>query len=205
MITVAWGNVLSIIFPGAIVLFALGYLNQRLAWFLRHPNHLGITGGVYLLLLAAIAGGVVDGFRRALFDGIAPRLFSTKKGATTGKNPAAPEPESQNLYEYVTPANLALFEFGVEGSYKYLTFYQNLLCALLFLVAVRLYHHACGPIDLLFLTAAVVLAYAAHLQGEMFTAFREGFIRSEIDRRKRAANAEESAATKDKNQNADRD
>lgn len=163
MVTLAWGDLLSLVLPGAVALLGVQRLYPAFN-LLENPNAITVSGGFFLLFAATLAGAVLEGMRRVLFDELLRKRASTK---------------GSNLYAYITPANQALFEMLVQSSYKYQTFYGNLCCALYFVLTMR---HVVAPfvpfdrIDLVMAIAAVVALKASFVQGRYFEQAMAGFI-----------------------------
>jgi len=168
MVQVAWGNVLSVFLPGVVVLFAMQWIETPFAPLFARPAKLSATSAACLVVLATLAGGILEALRRCTFDVFMGRTINT---------------ERPGIFEFLTPENHAMYQTGVENSYKYYTFYGNLIWAFVFLVCVRLYYRVAGPVDLLFLAIVVVLGRAAWLQYLAFERRIDGFIAEERRRR----------------------
>lgn len=201
MVTLAWGNVLSLILPGLLTVYALRYWVGPIERILRTPESLTVAGGFYLLTIAALAGGVIEGFRRVFIDFALPEVMKkAHPGRDETQRSASDDPSAgsgtDGVFAFLTPGNLALFEAGVENSYKYYAFYSNLSVAILGLLAARLVQLCTlRPVDGLLVVTVVVLGYAAHLQLGLYKRCQAGFIEVEKQRRKEALNRAEKLAT----------
>ncbi len=159
MVTLSWGNLLALILPGMVVLAGFEHLSPRIATLLASPNAITVPAGTLLLLLAALCGGVLEGARLVSLDWLLARQFVWPP-----------------IYEHLGPENLAVFEAGVENSYRYYGFYANLAGAVVFLliakyIAVGLEKHD----GILFLTVVVAFV-AAIIQYRNFAGFVRGFV-----------------------------
>jgi hypothetical protein len=184
MVTVSWGDVLAIILPGAVALLGAQRFEMALHNLLADPNKLTAGGGFFLLFAAAVAGGVLEGVRRVLFDELLllPRLWKIINAAwhflsdqTSIKNAA----RSPNVYDYITPQNQSIFEMLVQGSYKYQVFYGNLVCAMGFVLLSRRFVAPIVALDLIDLAigvAAILLLVASFVQRHYFNQAMIGFI-----------------------------
>jgi|SRR5579862_723233 len=168
--TVTWGNIMALILPGMVFLLGVGGMHPVLAKLETAPNDVSASMAGFLLLLAALVGGIADGFRRV----------------TTERTLKQPD---TNIYAFLTPKNLPLFEAGVENSYRYYTFYGNLAVVAYIVIVARLLGRwlgaldALGPSWLLLLLGSLGLEYASRIQHRYFVGFCEGFIASEAYRR----------------------
>lgn len=122
MVSLKWGDVLSTLLPGALALFALAPYFQFLNDYVEHPDKISVPVGVALLIAAALAGGILEAFTRVTWE-----LCLTRW---------CPSPR---VLGQLTVQNLDLYEFGVQGSYKYATFYANFAWAIALIIAGRLY------------------------------------------------------------------
>jgi hypothetical protein len=179
MITLAWGNVLSILLPGIVAVLALRHLDPTIGALLAHPDKLGAGAGASILFLAALCGGVLEAVSRVVFDTWVPALWQRTPAPSDGS------PGPRSVYEYVTPENQAVFQAAVENSYKYANFYGNLSMAMGFLMATRLMAHGgcLGRLDGLLGPSAVMLGIAAYIQRGMFNRRIGAFMTQERHRR----------------------
>lgn len=182
MITVAWGNFLSIVLPGVLVLFAIRRFSPALDGIVGQPATINTQTGVFLLIVATLAGGVVDGMRRVAFEAIPMWWRRAHAPSTVDERP--------NRYASLTPSNQGLFDMLVEQSWRYYTFYGNLFWAVAILLGARLTACTWNSLDLVLLGAAATTAMAARAQYEMFGDAMSGFMESEAQRRKERRDAE---------------
>ncbi|MGB3552603.1 MAG: hypothetical protein WA993_18125 [Candidatus Binatus sp.] len=186
MVTVSWGDILAIVLPGAVALLGAQRFNEPLHNLLADPNRLSASGGFFLLFVATVAGGILEGVRRVLFDELLPTVYKIIEAVgrfvscqTSVKNTA----KIPNVYGYITPQNQAVFEMLVQGSYKYQVFYGNLVCAMAFVLAARRFVGSkfalIEPLDgsdLAIAIAAVFLFVAGLVQRHYFNQQVIGFI-----------------------------
>ena len=177
MITVAWGNFLALVLPGIVALLALRGEESSISSLVGSPGALTPAGGLYLLLLATLAGVILDGVRRITFDLWFPKLRRYLGDVRSGAVP--------NVYSYVTPENLDVFRDAVENSYKYATFYGNLCWALALMVGVHALHRTWSLSDAGYLVLAVAMARAAYVQSGFFLVRMDGFVEVEKLRREK--------------------
>ena len=154
MVTLKWGDALSLVLPGALALFAVSLFFKEPEWAIDQVLHvIGPTAGLALLLAAAVLGGVLEGITRISWE----RLILAKR---------FPFPSVLNK---LTPENIDLYERGVQSSYKWVTFYANAATALLVLSGGLLYRGGALrwgiPIALL---VAGVLFRASYIQWTYF-------------------------------------
>lgn len=178
MVTLTWGNVLAILLPGALTMFGLRFFHHSFRDLLAKPNELTVAGATFLLIAAALIGGVLDSLRRVIFEDRFKRL---RRLVSRSASPAT----SGGLYAFVTPENLGLFETLVENSYRYYTFYGNLLCAIAIMLPMRFIVREANWLDVGLLGLAPLVGYAAYVQHDMFTAAMKGFMSVERNRRRK--------------------
>lgn len=110
MVSLKWGDALSTMLPGSVALLALALLLKPPAWIANELlGEVNAAGGVALLVAAALCGAVLEGITRVLWE---PKVLL--------KYQPAPSVLSQ-----LTPENVALYERGVQSSYKWVTFHAN--------------------------------------------------------------------------------
>jgi hypothetical protein len=150
MFSVKWGDVLSMLLPGVIALVAVAPYSPLLESWLNNLDKYGLAGGVGLLIVAVIAGGVLGAFTRLTWE----KFVLVKL--------CPPKDILSNLNEN----NAALYEQGVENSYKYVTFYSNLAWAMLLLVISRFLRGlgACSGVTLFLIAIGVLLLAASYVQ-----------------------------------------
>jgi hypothetical protein len=150
MLSLKWGDVLSMLLPGAVVLFALGSWISALNDQLKNIQNVGVAEGFALLIAAALLGGVLEAITRVTWE----KYWLNKR---------CPSPR---MLSKLTTSNLELYERGVQGSYKWATFYANLSWASIMLM-VSLWHRGSAICSLSTLIITVVIALllrASHVQ-----------------------------------------
>lgn len=148
MISLKWGDALSTLFPGAIVVFAVAPHFQVLRdWFAR-IDQLGPS--VALLMASVLAGEVLGALTRIFWE----RLFLVRQHP------------SRNILPYLRDCqhNLDLYERGVQGSYKYVTFYANFAWAIVVFLAVHLIDNPQATWAVLLVVLIAVLLRASYVQ-----------------------------------------
>lgn len=143
MVSLKWGDVLSHLLPGAVLLYAAAPLFPRLHALTTDPSKIGAALGLALLMAAALAGGILEAWTRVTWEKYLVRRVST----------------SAKVLERLTKDNLELYERGVQSSYKYVTFYANFAWAVLALAAQRWFFGYPTPLSTLVLlgTAGLLL------------------------------------------------
>ncbi len=121
MLSVKWGDFLSMLLPGAVVLFALGAWIPALDNQLNGIRNIGIAEGFALLIAAALLGGVLEAFTRVTWE----------------KYGLCKLCRAQPILHKLNSGNLELYEHGVQRSYKWVTFYANLAWATIALLISR--------------------------------------------------------------------
>ena len=119
MVSLKWGDVLSILPPGALVIFALSQHVDLLGTQIRTLENITLATGFSLLIFSVLAGGVLEAITR-----IAWEQWLTSRRTT-----------EVDVLKMLTPDNIVLYERGVQSSYKYVTFYANFSWAVLILMA----------------------------------------------------------------------
>jgi multisubunit Na+/H+ antiporter MnhG subunit len=150
MVSLKWGDVLSLLLPGVVALFAISPYFPALYERVLKIDQASSTFGVVLLVGAAIAGGVLGAFTRIVWEPfwlmrrhrVPPEVMKRVK-------------ENKDLYERL-----------VENSYKYVTFYANLAWATIILCATRIQQgmswHGGGTVILVL--TIIILVIASHVQ-----------------------------------------
>ena len=150
MVSLKLGDVLSILLPGVLALFAISPYYPTLYQQILRIDQATPTFGVVLLIGAAIAGGVLGAFTRIVWE----PLWLVRRHRVP--------PEVMRRVK----DNKDLYERLVENSYKYVTFYANLAWATLILIVVRTQRgipfRSVGT--LILLPTAIILILASHLQ-----------------------------------------
>ncbi len=118
MVSFKWGDVLSILSPGVLVVFALSQHIDLLADQPRTLEKIPLVAGFSLLVFSVLAGGVLEAFTRIAWE----RWLVSRR-----------TPEFDVL-KRLTSDNIVLYERGVQSSYKYVTFYSNFAWAVLVLL-----------------------------------------------------------------------
>jgi len=118
MVTLKWGDALSLLLPGSLALFAVSLFFKPPEWAIEQLlSKIGPTAGLVLLIAAGVLGGLLEGITRILWE----RLVLMK---------SMPPPDALSS---LTPENVELYERGVQTSYKWVTFYANSATAMLVL------------------------------------------------------------------------
>ena len=157
MVSLKWGDFLSMLLPGTVVMFALKYWIPGLQDRAQHLGEVKLTEGVIFLIASALLGGILEGLTRVTWE----KYWLIKRH---------PLPR---VWNKLTPENFGLYENGVQGSYKYATFYANFGFAAIFLL-VSLWHAGttwCSLITFVLLFIIGLLFRASHVQWTYFAAY----------------------------------
>ena len=123
MVTLKWGDALSLLLPGVLALFALSLFvltpERSVKWF----GDLSPTAGAGLVVVAAVLGGVLEGVTRIGWD----------------RYVLPPPPNVLPVLR--ADNNLDLYERGVQNSYKWATFYANSATAIVLIGVGLLVNH----------------------------------------------------------------
>jgi hypothetical protein len=122
MISLKWGDFLSMLLPGVVALFSLKYWIPALREEASHLEKVTAFEGAACLIAAALLGGVLEALTRVTWE----KYWLVKRC----KPPAM-------WHKLKDPLSLSLYENGVQGSYKYATFYSNFGFAAIFLLVSR--------------------------------------------------------------------
>jgi len=150
MLSLKWGDVLSMLLPGAVALFALRAWIPALNDQVKDIQKVGVAESFALLIAAALLGGVLEAFTRVTWE----RYWLVKR---------CPSP---NILDKLNNTNLELYERGVQSSYKWTTFYANLSWASVALL-VSLWHRGSAIFSLstlVILAVIILLLRASHVQ-----------------------------------------
>lgn len=151
MVSLKWGDVLSILFPGIVAMFAISPYFPTLHDKILKIDQASATFGMVLLIGACLAGGVLGAITRILWEPFwLVRRCSVPRGVMGN----------------ITSDNKDLYERLVENSYKYVTFYANLAWATIILFCTRLQQGGrfwSGATLILTLTV-IILIRASHVQ-----------------------------------------
>ena len=161
MVSLKWGDVLSTLLPGAVALVAIAPFFPLLHEQILNPSGLGLGAGVALLMASALAGGVSS--KRST-------RVTWERWWLTRRCPL----RDGALGKLKTPHDLALYERGVQGSYKYVTFYANFAWASALLLVSRLTQGvSILAISTWVLALSVaILLYASHVQWIYYVNYR---------------------------------
>jgi hypothetical protein len=118
MVTLKWSDVLSMLLPGVVALYAIAPAFPSLQARLVNLDGAGTVTGLMLLIAAALAGGVLEAITRIAWE----PLWLVRR--------CKPPDALSNL----EADNLDLYERGVQSSYKYVTFYANFAWATILLL-----------------------------------------------------------------------
>lgn len=170
MVSVKWGDVLSAILPGSVLVLAIAPWFPDFWKLVADINQAQLSTGVAFLFAAAIGGGILDGFTRITWE----QFWLCKRM----------RPPKDTL-DNVTPENLPLYEMVVQSSYKYAMFYANLAWACLALAVtypLKFPLHR-FTVPLLLVVLAGMLLRASHIQWKYYV----GHVSSLFSRSRNAA------------------
>jgi hypothetical protein len=151
MLSVKWGDVLSMLLPGAVALFALSSWIPGLKDQMKNFQNVGVAEGFALLIAAALLGGLLEAITRVTWE----KYWLVKR---------CPPPRMLN--KLADGKNLELYERGVQGSYKWATFYANLSWAVVMLL-ISLWHRGdaiCSLATPVLVVVTALLLRASHVQ-----------------------------------------
>lgn len=162
MVSLKWGDVLSMLLPGTVALFAVAPYFPSLNDRINNLDKVGIAGGFALLIASALAGGFLEALTRLTWERfVLVRLCRPK-----------------DILGNLNAENIDLYERGVQGSYKYATFYANFAWATILLLYSRLDHGAAiysvassllaGMVLILLLASYVQWTYYVNYQTKVF-------------------------------------
>lgn len=150
MLSVKWGDFLSMLLPGAVALFALGAWIPVLDGQLNSIQSIGIAEGFALLIAAALLGGVLEAFTRVTWERYGLRKLR----------------RAEPILHKLNSENLELYEHGVQRSYKWVTFYSNLAWATIALLVSR-WHRGIAVYSLSTYVLTIIVAlllFASYVQ-----------------------------------------
>lgn len=156
MLSLKWGDVLSTLLPGAIVVFALApSIPQVQRWFDRIDQ---IGPGVALLMASVLVGEVLGAITRITWES----KFLVRR------HPA------KDILPYLREnnQNVALYERGVQSSYKYVTFYANFAWALLILLAINIFEKPKAVVIVSLVALIGLLLRASYVQWTYFVNYQ---------------------------------
>jgi hypothetical protein len=150
MLSLKWGDVLSTLLPGGLALFAVSSWYPVLNGQIKNPAAIGVAGGFLLLMASALFGGILEAITRITWE----------KYWLVWRCPP------KSVLSKLDASNVALYDRGVEGSYKYVTFYANLALATILLLVSRLHdgQEWCAGSSILLVVVIGVLFRASHVQ-----------------------------------------
>ena len=177
MVSLKWGDVLSMLLPGAVALFAISPYFPLLDERIRKMDQAG-TGtalALALLIAAALAGGILEALTRITWE----KFWLVRRCP------------SKDVLPHLRADNIELYERGVQGSYKWVTFYANFAWAMILLLISRLQHvpNRCSFANLIIVLSILVLLFASHVQWTYYVNYQTKVIRP-----KEHSNAEERSA-----------
>jgi len=180
MVSLKWGDVLSMLLPGAVALYAIApyfpQLQERINEIFDHTGQSapGTAFTLTLLIAAALIGGVLEALTRITWE----KFWLVRR---------CPPKE---VLQYLTPHNVELYERGVQASYKWVTFYANFAWAMILLFISRIQHlpNRCSLANFVILLSIVVLLIASHVQWTYYVNYQTKVIRpeEELNARKRS-------------------
>lgn len=168
MVSVKWGDFLSMLLPGVVALWGIGPCYPGLSEHLNNLDRVGIAGGIALLIAAALMGGILEAFTRITWE---------KFVLVRACKPA-------NVLSRLTPDNISLYERGVQSSYKWCTFYANFAWATAILFAGRT-HAGAAFLSIgsgLLLLAIAVLLIASYVQWTYYVSYNKKVFRVEVSK-----------------------
>jgi hypothetical protein len=150
MLSVTWGDFLSMLLPGAVALFALGAWIPALDDQLKGIHSIGAGEGFALLLGAALLGGVLEALTRVTWEKYWLRKWCP----------------SASILHKLNNTNLELYEHGVQRSYKWVTFYANLAWATIALLVSRWHRGStvCSLSTSVLIIIVALLMWASYVQ-----------------------------------------
>jgi len=157
MVSIKWGDVLSTLLPGAVALFAVAQYFPALNGWIQNLNSAGTAVGLALLIGSALCGGVLEAFTRIGWE----RWWLMRR--------CKPPDSLKNL----KLENLELYERGVQGSYKYVTFYANFAWATLLLLIKQMRSNPWSIGSAILLFAAGILLWASHIQWTYYVNYQQ--------------------------------
>lgn len=160
MISLKWGDFLSMLLPGVVALFSLKYWIPALREEASHLEKVTALEGAACLIAAALLGGVLEALTRVTWE----KYWLAKRC-----------PSPRVWHKLKDQLSFSLYENGVQGSYKYATFYSNFGFATLFLL-VSLWHgglswHSFATVALLLLIG--LLFWASEVQWSYFVKYEK--------------------------------
>jgi hypothetical protein len=179
MVSLKWGDVLSTLLPGAVVLFALASWFTTLKERVTNLRSVGVAEGFALLLAAALIGGVLEAFTRVTWE----KYWLIKR---------CPSPD---ILRNLDSTNIELYERGVQSSYKYVTFYANLAWATAILLASRFHDGVkCSFSNLILVALIALLLVASHVQWTYYVNYQSKVFGGNKDAEKRPATGNENTS-----------
>jgi hypothetical protein len=180
MVSLKWGDVLSLLFPGVIALFAVSPYFPALHERILKIDQATPTFGLVLLIGAAIAGGILGAITRIVWE---PYWLVRRCRVPL------------HVIQNVTAENKDLYERLVDNSYKYVTFYANLAWATGILLFTRMQQGVpfCSGSTLILVLVIIILIRASHVQWTYYVKSMENFFGARTEHaEKRAATGNES-------------
>jgi len=183
MLSLKWGDVLSMLLPGAVALYAIApyfpLLQQRINEIFEQtgPSAPGTAFTLTLLIAAALIGGILEGITRILWEPFWLTRYCKPK----------------DVLQHLDASNLDLYERGVQSSYKWVTFYANFAWSsiLLLISHTQQTDKLCASSNVFLLIAIAVLLRASHLQWTYYVNYQ-----SKVIRAKEVRNADERSTTR---------
>lgn len=154
MVSLKWGDALSIFLPGTVAILAVAPYFPLVEKLIGALESGSVGAGAALLVAATLAGGILEAVTRITWE----RYWLTKR---------CPSPDVLPL---LNGENLELYERGVQGSYKWVTFYANLAWGTTLLLASRLHQGTqVFSVSTLALVVTIgILLRASHVQWTYF-------------------------------------
>lgn len=158
MLSLKWGDVLSIFLPGVVVLFALAPYFSLIAEWMQNLDKVG--PGLALTIGAVLAGGVLEAVTRITWE---PYWLVRH---------CKPPDSLSNLNR----DNLDLYERGVQSLYKYVTFYADLAWAITLLLFSRLQQRPASALSIsngVLALAIPILLRASYVQWTYYVTYQK--------------------------------
>ena len=174
MLSLKWGDALSMLLPGAVALFALSYWIPALHDQTKNLQSVTVGMGFALLMAAALLGGILEAITRIFWE----KYWLVR---------CCPPPRM--LAELKATGNLELYERGVQSSYKWVTFYANLSWATIFLL-VSLWHGGskiCSLLTIALIGVVALLLRASHVQWTYYVNYQKEVFGGSKDAQRRSA------------------
>ena len=156
MVSLKWGDVLSILPPGALVVFAVSQHVELFGFHIQTLGQITVGTGTALLIFSVLAGGILAAITRVSWERWLIRRCHV----------------DFDVLGALTAGNLALYERGVQSSYKYVTFYANFAWAILVLLASLLVKTPSAALGTVLTVIVAILLRASYVQWTYFVNYQ---------------------------------